>query len=832
VFKGYHRWRTGIAACVLVCVTRSGVAEQGVQGTVLDIQGRVVVGASVTIACPAVVVRIRTDARGQFVAVRTRDATACWLSVAQPGFTPITEPPGSWTSPARIELHLAPVREYIDVTAKGGDPSVQIASAQSDVVSATELKTVGNRAADWLRYARLKAGATGGDGQVLVDGVPAATLPPTAAIANIAINADPFSAEYVAPNENQVDITTHGPERAFHWSVGGSSLGFGGQNPLLPDQSSTTRSANIDVSSGLPLTPVVFLAEAVGNRQSLPVPVRGLSAPDQSLGDIGAASTRSTFQSVSALLFYSAPQGLELRGSYQQSDSSSWQADVGGVTEPTAASNSLSAQREARLTLQQREGNYRIRGGLTFADSSRGMTGLFNGPMISVPGSLATGAAALSSESTSRVWTVKGVLEQLNNSRPWSAGVIADQTINTLDEHPNPFGTLLFPNLLAYAQALGGAHTGSGFVDTGNGQIRTTTLDVSAFFQGDLVRRANGRLRAGLRTDYQSRDGVRFSPRLSGTTRMLGFAWAGGVGTFTKNWPSEIFAKVLIRDDSHLVEQVENGVGLSTEPNVLPTSPAAESGSPLAPIIVSRVDAAFRRRRDTIGRISIQRQFRKFDSTLEYTLTNASNLPGMRRLPAKSGWIDDLSSDYHLRAHQLHVRAQYVQGEFALTAHYEWTHSRDSSGGPFAIEPAGTPPLWAASGGVSPHQASLVATARIKGALSFSVVGSATTGAPYDIFFARDVAGDALFADRNGLPRNSGIGPAFRTLDLYAAKQIELPSRIVSLHGPRAIHIGVQANNVLGWQNNLSLGAVMGTPLFGQPLGALQGRVLRLWVTM
>lgn len=819
VFPGPRAGRTSAASVIALLVAAPGVAQQAVQGLVVDAQGRVISGATVTIICPAVSLRFRANAAGQFTTPRVVDPAECGLSVAQTGFTAVVEPPGSWTSPARIELHLAPVRVRIDVIAK---EDVGIASAQSAVVSVGELEAIGNSATDWLRYARLVAGATGSQGRLLVDGVPATTLPPTAAISLIAIDSDPFSAEYAAPNEGHVNIVTRGPDRTLRWSVGGLSLGFGGQNPLVPGQSGRTRSANVEGSVGLPGVPVVLLGEAVGNHQALPVPIRALSAQDQPLSAIGSASTQTTLEGISVLLFYSSSTRLELRGSYQQSDSSLSDADVGGLIQRSAASDSRSSQREARLTFQQTNEDYRVRGGVTFAGGSTSTAGSLSGPMISVPGSLTSGAAALSSETGRQTWTANGVLERRADTRPWDVGMSAVRSFNTLSEHPNPFGTLLFPDLLAYAKALDGAQTGTLFVETGNGLIRTTTLEASAFFQSDLVHRRGRRLRLGLRADYQSRGGLRFSPRLSGTARLWGFAWAGGVGTFSKNWPDDLFAKVLVRDSSHLSEQVQGGTGLNT---------SEENGSAPGSAIVSSIDARFRRRRDTIGRASIQRKVGNVDYTAEYTFTHAVGLPGTRRIPVTGGWIDDLSSDYGLRSHQVHVRAQYGGPDFTLSAHYEWTRSRDSSAGAFATEPAGTPPLWAPSADVSPHQVGLVAGTKIVGAFC-SVVASARTGAPYDIALARDLVGDGLFVDRNGLPRNSGLGPPFRSLDVYASRSIVLPASIARVHGPRTLHVGIQANNVLGWRNHLAFGSVLGTPLFGQPLGALPERALRFWITM
>jgi hypothetical protein len=155
-------------------------------------------------------------------------------------------------------LQLAPIRERIDVIGLDEQARAGMPSAKSAVADAAELETIGDRATDWLQYTRMKAGATGSDGGLLVDGVPSMSLPPAAAIARISINDDPFSAEYMTPGENQLNVTTRGPARTFHWSISGASLNVGGDNPLVPHESSTAGSLNLGVSGGLPSMPVTF----------------------------------------------------------------------------------------------------------------------------------------------------------------------------------------------------------------------------------------------------------------------------------------------------------------------------------------------------------------------------------------------------------------------------------------------------------------------------------------------------------------------------------------------------------------------------------------------
>ena len=93
----------------------------------------------------------------------------------------------------------------------------------------------------------------------------------------------------------------------------------------------------------------------------------------------------------------------------------------------------------------------------------------------------------------------------------------------------------------------------------------------------------------------------------------------------------------------------------------------------------------------------------------------------------------------------------------------------------------------------------------------------------------RDISGDGLFNDHGGLPCNSGDGPAYRSVSLYAYRHFALGRLLPNRDKPFGIDAGVQADDVLGNRNYLCYGAVVGSPLFGQPLAALPRRSVRLW---
>ena len=66
----------------------------------------------------------------------------------------------------------------------------------------------------------------------------------------------------------------------------------------------------------------------------------------------------------------------------------------------------------------------------------------------------------------------------------------------------------------------------------------------------------------------------------------------------------------------------------------------------------------------------------------------------------------------------------------------------------------------------------------------------------------------------------------------FAARRIRLPDLFGRSGRPLAIDLGVQVYNLLNAKNYLTVGSVLGSPTFGQPLSALPGRAVRVWFSM
>ena len=161
---------------------------------------------------------------------------------------------------------------------------------------------------------------------------------------------------------------------------------------------------------------------------------------------------------------------------------------------------------------------------------------------------------------------------------------------------------------------------------------------------------------------------------------------------------------------------------------------------------------------------------------------------------------------------------------------YEWTRSFDNSDGPFSFpqNQMDLRPEWARSAGIAPHRISAAGYFKLPSAFFLTVTESWRGSAPFNITTGLDPANDGLYTDRGGRARNSGNGPGYQNLTAYLSRRIALPK----IEGRAAgyINIGIQGDNLLGNRNYLSIGSIVGSPTFGQPLAATPGRSLHVSV--
>ena len=227
---------------------------------------------------------------------------------------------------------------------------------------------------------------------------------------------------------------------------------------------------------------------------------------------------------------------------------------------------------------------------------------------------------------------------------------------------------------------------------------------------------------------------------------------------------------------------------------------------------------------------SIEGRFGHFVPAVEYTWTNGTHLLGSRRRRTQTGWMDLLESGYLLRRHQVHLRLNYQWKGQSITAHYEWIHSHDNTGGAFSF-PERQDDIsaeWARTTGVAPHNFNLVTRFQLPSTVSVSLVATSRSSVPYNVTSSLDLDENGLYNERAGRARNSGAGPAYHSLSLFAHRRIEIPHFLIRSKEKVYADFGFQADNLLGNKNYLGLGSVIGSPLFGKTFGAFPDRSLRL----
>lgn len=816
---------------VLVLLAGQLVAqEQGLRGTVLDPQHRLISGAKVELACGESAATERTNSQGQFTFPPRKDWRNCILQVMQQGFASyeqvLTGNPGL----LRIELKLAEFKYSIDVNAEQ-DRLHQATQSTLGTISLSEdrLRTISDRTRNLIQYAEQLAGVTSRQEVVYVDGLPSRALPPAELIARISVNDDPFSAEYADGDQVRIGIATKTPDRKLRWHFGGVSFGTGEGSALDPGHLSATRSGSLGLTGPVPRTPLTFSVDGNLISVSNPEAIRAAALPLLQGTSVGPPSTvlaRNTSGSILLSTHYAQSESMNASLAFYAGKSHASNLTAGGLTLPEAAFSSRAGVLEFRATLSKQRPGYFYQAGFIFGQTNSELRSNSEKLGLIVPGNFVAGGAAIADNtSIGSSWFLKNLIQTSALGRPLIAGIIISSANDSINERPNPAGLMEFENLQSYERALTGAPTGTWFVTQGDGRARTSSLAMAPFVQSELWRGKNAILNAGLRADYQEGGGLLCSPRLSVASLLRSFVLRAAAGMFVHNWPNDVFLTVAENDGSHLERLLVPNVSFA-QFAAQPTNVQQQVVSKLAPDLT--------RPRNWMIKTSVEHPFGNFVPGVEYTWTDGLHQLGSQRFASGTGWVDLLESNRVLRQHQLHASMRLDWKKQSFVFHYEWIRSRDDTDGPFSF-PANQKDVlaeWARSSGVSPHNLIMSGSFLLRGGVKLNVVNSWRSSAPYNITTGLDSAHMGLYNDRGGLPRNSGNSPAYNSLSLYGYRRVRLPKFLRASREKTYVDVGIQADNLLDHKNYLTVGSVLGSSLFGRSLAALPGRSFRLWFTV
>lgn len=840
--------RVLIATAAALALAQS-VAAQSVSGTVLDPQDRTVPGARIDLTCGGHRATVATNVRGQFLLpwwdqasasfLRWDQASAwfplapetirCELVVTKAGFAPFRDSvrPGSPT--LTIRLQIAPVAQTISVSATAESKDAPRLALSSVSLGEEDLRRLGNRVNDLLQYAKAMAGAPFAQDAIYIEGLPGAVPPAAAAIARITVNDDPFSAEYADSDRNHIEISLKDPDRRLRATIGGTGLGAGGRSPLASGLDASSRSVNLGASGPVPRLPVAFALHVSAARSREQEP---LVAASDHAGSSGTAEQPyavplgSDSWSTSMSIHLTGSKSLRATASLFASGATAVNAGAGGFALPEARTNSESSTRALRMTVSRVGSRQTYRGGFVHeAERFRGRANS-HGPGITVFDRLIGGGAFTAAEDVQRsYWFTKHVVGSNPGHRAWRVGVSADRTIGDVDEAFNEGGMFRLRSIEDLTRALAGERVASWIVTRGAGRIAHATTTAAAFAERALLTRTDRVVRAGMRLDYQRGDGALLSPRVSLAARARTLTLRGGAGVMVTPWSNDVLLQATKKAPGRVRQWlVQPAAFFDSERESDARGRAIASG--LAPDLA--------RPRDLVLKASAERAWGALALGVEHTWTRGLHRLGSRRLAHDNGWLDVLESNRRLHRHQVQARAQYSWKQQGVVGYYTWTGSRDDTDGSFSF-PERSDDLgreWARSAGVPRHSGTIVAALQLPHGVSASVVAIFRGSAPYNVMSGLDLERNGLFTDRAGAPRNSGIGPPFRTVDLAVHRRISLPPAIRLGADGLAVDAGLRVDNLFGSQNFIGYGSVLGSPMFGRPWAAYPGRSVRVWFAL
>jgi hypothetical protein len=426
------------------------------------------------------------------------------------------------------------------------------------------------------------------------------------------------------------------------------------------------------------------------------------------------------------------------------------------------------------------------------------------------------------------------------------AGVLVEREHSRSARHLNYLGTYTFSSLDAYLAGRPTTYTRR----VGRPASELTNLQFAAYTQDDVRMRRSVLIGYGVRYERQSTVGgagrllprvsLAWSPSRRGTTTVR-----AGAGLFSEWLAPEVYHQsrlldgtqqfdILIHQPGYPEPDENSGVvrreryGLSPDVR-LPLVTAASIGVEQQLGALARVHAGYSRRaaRHLLrGRDAHQR---------------ADGQPPEEA----SGNVVLATSDAGLHTHTVVVQASSlgVGRRASVIAAYVFSATSSNTAGAFVAPPTGV--LDEEWGPTMPaHTFTATMSARAIGPISLSLTPRWRSGIPYSVTTALDTNRDGLFTERpRGTRRHSQRTPP----------QFDLGARIaVAVGFGRGSHTGgtpavdsvgsaspryrievfVAAQNVTNRPTYTAMGSVLGSPLFGRPLAALDPRRIDMGVRL
>ena len=829
---------------VLLAIVCNARSLYSVSGVVLDQTQAAIAGAKVTLQ-PKNRGNTRstvTGPEGGF-SLEGLDAESYKIKVQQDTFKPYTSTLKAGQrslSSLRIVLTLDTV--YQEVTVSAETPLSSDTTENLDVTSLDRhflesLPILGNDVVSAALATIDPVSLGAGGGTILVDGVPTRDVGlPASAIQEIKINQNPYSAEYSAPGQSRIQITTNSASAHFHGSLYTEFRDYllDARNAFAVDRPPERRLAWDGSLSG-PMgksKKTSFTLSVSRERDQLQSVVYALT-PNGALHQNFPSPQRTDYMTASVSREVSANKSLVLR--YMFFDWSDNGQGVGGLGLPETATNHSSARHYLYITDKDTISTRLVNEFSTRMVTSNSITRsvLASKPSIIVLGAFTGGGGGNNQRQTQNYAQLTDTLYWSQGNHVTKAGLnIPDFSRRGLDDRGNFNGTYQFSSLADYLAARPFSFT----QQLGNPRLIYWETEFGLFVQHDWRVNHNLSMGLGLRYDWQSyvpnhnnfapRISIAFAPGKSPKTVLR-----AGAGIFYQPVPVDAIADML-RFGAGGLQQI-----LLTNPGY--PDPFAFGALPHAlPSNLVRFEPGLRLPYTAQYSFGVERKiFQSTSVTATYVGNRGLHLFRSRDINAPLsplfeerpdpliGTLRQIESSGRLRSNSLKLGVRTNWSRFLEgMAQYTLAHSHDDTAGikSFPANQYSLAGEWSRSDFDVRHTLSLSGTLQASKLFDVGVVLSMRSGRPYTMTTGTDDYNDGLANARPlDVPRNSLQGAGAATLDLRWNKAFALPFAKggSKKDRPRA-SLSLDAFNVLNRVNFQQFVGDLSSPFFRQPIGA------------
>ena len=470
------------------------------------------------------------------------------------------------------------------------------------------------------------------------------------------------------------------------------------------------------------------------------------------------------------------------------------------------------------------------------ANENRGVTG---GVAINVVEAFQAGGSTSQSEGTNRTIGVQSLLMRTGERLTIKVGLDLNRSRNFSRSENGFNGQFDFASLDDFLAGTPTTYT----LSAGEPVLEFNQVEAAVFMQNDVRVSRRLTLMAGVRYQAQTNldDKDDLDPR-------VGYAYAiddktvlrGGVGLFHNRLFSGLVQSLLLLDGTRRQQIVVRNPSypnpfLSGETEVIPPSsirlraPTLEAQSELRSLV------SLERRLPGNAQATLSYEINRSRNRFRSVNLNAP-LPGQTVRPDPTlGNILELQSTGRETSRELDIRVQQRLRSMTVSGHYEWNHRMSDSQGAFSL-PSNNHDLaadWARSNR-SVHQFDGRINAQLPLGIFMAVGMRIRSGRPYTITTGRDDNGDTVSNDRPvGLPRNSGTGPGFHSVNVNLSKVFYLRSKIDASGRPvggagMQVHLFANVTNALNRSNLRNVSGALTSLRFGQPTSAHDPREIQI----